>query len=244
LPVFGRHVEHDPRSLSFATPVLPKSGLRSVAWVRRIPVLDQGQLGSCTGNAATGALGTDSAGRTAPTAVTILPAAAARSRGRFQPGTHVLDEAFAVALYSLATVLDNVPGSYPQEDTGSSGLGVAKALKTLGLATAYRHAFHELAVASALQSGPVIIGIPWLQSMFDPAADGRVLVAPSTGIAGGHEVELTAYDATARTYEVTNSWGSSWGVKGRGYLTAPDLTWLLARHGDVTIPTWATTETT
>lgn len=236
--VTGRHVEHDPRSLQFAATVLPKAAIRSVAWARRIPVLDQGQIGSCTGNAATGALGTDSAGRTAPTAVAILPAAAARSRGRFRPGVHVLDEVFAVSLYSLATMLDGVPGSYPREDTGSSGLGVAKALKVLGLATSYRHAFAEQAVASALQSGPVIIGIPWLSSMFEPAADGRIAVDAGIGVAGGHEVELTAYDATARTYEVTNSWGAGWGIKGRGYLAAADLAWLLARHGDVTIPIW------
>jgi hypothetical protein len=28
-------------------------------WTRRIPVLDQGDLGSCTGNAATGVLGSE-----------------------------------------------------------------------------------------------------------------------------------------------------------------------------------------
>lgn len=58
------------------------------------------------------------------------------------------------------------------------------------------------------------------------------------GSRGGHEVELTAYDAQTGTYEVTNSWGTTWGNGGRGYLTAADLAWLLARHGDVTIPTW------
>jgi len=235
----GRHVEHDPRSLAYGVPVLPRSALQSVAWTRRVPVLDQGQLGSCTGNAGTGALGTDSAARTASTSVTISVAGAAASHGCFTAGDHALDEAFAVSLYSLATVLDGVPGQYPPDDTGSSGLGVAKALKALGLAAGYSHAFSLQALASALQSGPVIIGIPWLNSMFNPAADGRIPVDQASGVAGGHEIEIAAYDAGANEYWITNSWGSSWGLAGRGYLTAADLQWLLSQQGDVTVPQWA-----
>src|SRR5690242_16937314 len=108
----GRHVEHDPRSLAFAHPVLPRTAIKSVSWTRRIPILDQGSLGSCTGNAATGALGTDSAGRTATTSVTISATGAAASHGLFAAGVHTLDEDFAVALYSLATILDSFSGTY------------------------------------------------------------------------------------------------------------------------------------
>lgn len=177
----GRHVEHDPRSLAYAHGVLPKSAIKPVAWTRRIPVLDQGQLGSCTGNAGTGLLGTDSAARRGLTSVTITAAAAKASRGRFAAGEHALDETFAVALYSLATVLDSVASQYPPTDTGSSGIGVAKALQTLGLATRYTHAFSLAALDSALQTGPVMIGIPWLNSMFEPSADGRIVVDRSSG---------------------------------------------------------------
>jgi hypothetical protein len=79
----GRHVDHDSRSLAYAHGVLPKSAIQSVSWTRRIDVLDRGQIGSCTGNAATGILGTDSAGRTATPSVTISPAGAAASHGLF-----------------------------------------------------------------------------------------------------------------------------------------------------------------
>jgi hypothetical protein len=232
----GRHVEHDPRSLAFAHGVLPKSAIKSVEWTRRIPVLDQGQLGSCTGNAGTGILGTDSAGRTASTSVTISAAGAAASHGLFTAGAHQLNEAFAVALYSLATVLDGVSGAYPPDDTGSSGLGVAKALRALGLASGYTHAFSIAALNSALQSGPVMIGIDWLNSMFDPKSDGRIPVDRSSGLAGGHELELTRYDASTGEYWVPNSWNTTWGDQGWGYLTTADLTWLLAQQGDVTVP--------
>lgn len=237
-PPLGRHIEHDPRSLAHAYGVLPRSAIKPVDWTRRIPVLDQGQLGACTGNAGTGLLGTDSAARPGLTHVTISPAAAKASRGHFAAGIHALDEEFAVALYSLATVLDSIPGEYPPADTGSSGLGVAKALKALDLANGYRHGFSLAALDSALQAGPVMIGIPWLDSMYSPAADGRITVDRASKVAGGHEIELNRY--TGDAYWVTNSWGPSWGVAGSGYLAGPDLAWLLSQGGDVTIPAWTT----
>lgn len=235
----GRHVEHDPRSLAFAHGVLPTSAIKSVAWARRIPILDQGQLGSCTGNAATGALGTDSAGRTATGTVTISTAGAAASHGLFTAGAHPLDEVFAVSLYSLATILDGVSGQYPPSDTGSTGVGVAKALQALGLAASYTHAFSIAALNSALQAGPVLIGINWYNSMFDPRSDGQVVVDVKSGLAGGHELELNAYDAATGEYQVPNSWASSWGVDGCGYFTTASLTTLLGQQGDVTVPAWA-----
>jgi hypothetical protein len=232
----GRHVEHDPRSLQFAHGVLPKTAIKSVEWTRRIPILDQGQLGSCTGNAGTGVLGTDSVGRTASTTVTISAAGAAASHGLFTAGTHTLDEAFAVALYSLATILDGVSGAYPPTDTGSTGLGVAKALKALGLAGGYTHAFSIAALNSALQTGPVMIGITWYNSMFDPKTDGQIVVDPSSGVAGGHELELNAFDATTGEYQVPNSWNETWGRSGYGYFPTVALTSLLSQQGDVTVP--------
>lgn len=235
----GRHVEHDPRSLRYAHGVLPKSAIKSVEWTRRIPILDQGDLGSCTGNAATGALGTDSASRTATTSVTISAAGAAASRGLFAAGVHVLDEKFAVALYSLATILDGVSGQYPPADTGSSGIGVAKALQALGLAAGYTHAFSIAALNSALQTGPVLIGIDWYASMFETATDGRILVDKKSQLDGGHELELSKFDAGAGEYWIPNSWSETWGQAGWAYLTTTDLTWLLGQQGDVTVPAFA-----
>lgn len=52
----GRHVKHDPRSLAYQ--VVADGTAVTVRWDRLIPVLDQGQVGSCTGNAAVGHLGT------------------------------------------------------------------------------------------------------------------------------------------------------------------------------------------
>ncbi|WP_435279360.1 hypothetical protein [Streptomyces sp. 1222.5] len=224
----GRHVEHDPRSLAYAHAVLPRSAIKSVDWTRRAPIFDQGSLGSCTGNAAAGLIATDCAGRSGLTSVTV--------------DGHVLpvDEDLAVRVYELATQLDNIDGTYPPDDTGSSGLGAAKALKKLGLASSYKHAFSLDALKTALQAGPVMVGTVWLTSMFEVAPDGFVIVDRASQVAGGHEYVISAYDATRQAFRLDNSWGESWGIRGRAWYSQTDLAWLLSQDGDVTVPVWAT----
>ena len=224
----GRHVEHDPRSLQYAHGVLPKTAIKSVDWTRRAPIFDQGSLGSCTGNAAAGLLATDSAARIGLTSVQI--------------GNDVVpvDENLAVHVYELATQLDDIKGAYPPADTGSSGLGAAKALRKLGLATGYKHAFSLDALKSALQNGPVMVGTVWLESMFDVSANGHVNVGRESAVAGGHEYVISAYDTGTRLFRMDNSWGGSWGARGSAWLTETDMQWLLSQEGDVTVPVWAT----
>ena len=226
----GRHVEHDPRSLQFAHGVLPKTAIKSVDWTRRVPIFDQGSLGSCTGNAAAGLLGTDSAGRTGLTTALLDG----------DPTAWPVDEELAVEVYKLATTLDNVTGTYPPDDTGSSGLGAAKALRKLGLATGYKHAFSLDALKSALQNGPVMVGTVWLESMFDVSANGHVNVDRTSQVAGGHEYVISAYDTSTRLFRMDNSWGESWGARGSAWLTEADMQWLLSQQGDVTVPVWVT----
>lgn len=230
-PSLGRKVEHDPRSLNYAHGVLPKTAIKSVDWTRRAPIFDQGNRSSCTGNAAAGLLGTDFLGRTGLTSVTV--------NGQVLP----VDEDFAVRVYSLATQLDEFDGQYPPDDTGSSGLGAAKALKRLGLASSYKHAFSLDALKSALQTGPVMVGTIWLESMFAPDGGGFMRVDRTSSVAGGHEYVLAAYDVTADQFRIDNSWGDSWGMQGSAWITATDMQWLLSQQGDVTIPVWATVPT-
>lgn len=217
----GRHVQHDPRSLRYAAPVLPRSAIQSKRWTRRAAVWDQGQLGSCTGNAAAGWVGTDNSSR----------------MGLVETGGRPVDEAFARdVVYHLATTLDEFPDQWPTVDTGSSGLGAAKALRSLGLCSSYTHAFSLQALETALQSGPVLVGIPWYNSMFTPGPDGVVPVDASSGLAGGHELCVDELDLERGVVGFTNSWGTGWGEGGRGYFRLEDLAALLADDGDVTVP--------
>lgn len=219
-PRLGRHVDHDPRSRGFAVAEpADLTHLVSVRHQRHIPVLDQGQVGSCTANAAVGALGTSP----------LWDVHHVGLSGR----SGYADERLAVALYSdEQRALFGQP--YPPSDKGGSGLAIAKVLKARGMITGYRHAFSLNACLSALAKQPVIIGVSWFQDMFTPDPDGRV---HPTGAAlnEGHEVVLDELDVENQRVWLTNSWGASWGVVGRGYLTWADLGTLLADQGDCTV---------
>ncbi len=224
----GRRVEHDDRSFAFALPVLPKRAIVSRDWTRRVPVFDQGSLGSCTGNAAAGWLATDNAARIGRTVVSIT------GSSQILP----VDENLAVRIYSLGTELDEFSGQFPPDDTGSSGVGVSKALFNLGLITKYNHAFSVDALKTALQTGPVMWGTVWFNSMFDLDAHGYLVVTPSSGEAGGHEIVISGYDTTTDVYFVQNSWGPDWGAGGCFFVKGSDMTYLLSQDGDVTQPVW------
>ena len=160
----GRNMWLDGRSLAhmiendvqeMGKPLAPRE------WERVLAVLDQGQLGSCTGNAGTGALGTqpfyDAVGR------------------RVLPGTDAAaGEEFAVQLYADATVVDGYPGTYPPDDTGSSGLAICKVLKTRGTIKGYCHARTAYGFLRLLQSGPVLQGMPWYNAFFTPDTKGFI----------------------------------------------------------------------
>jgi hypothetical protein len=208
----GRKVNHDPRSLAYR---FDTTGItvQSVKHTRRIPVLDQGNLGSCTGNAGIGALGTEPIYGTFPTTP--------------------LDEAAAINLYSAATVIDGSPGSYPPDDTGSDGLSIAKVLKSRGLISGYTHTFTLDDALKALQVTPVIVGVNWYNNMFSPAADGTVTIPNGDAVAGGHEFVLDEVDVARQAVGATNSWGTGWGVDGRFYIPFSVLSRLLSEQGDV-----------
>lgn len=213
----GRHIEHDEASRQYPAETVSATP-RSILWDHSAPVLDQGNLGSCTGNAMAQLLNTTAFARTR--GLTI---------GRF------LTEADAVTLYSQATHLDGIPyNTYPPNDGGSSGLGVAKAAKAEGFLTAYKHAFGFPHMLSAIQLQPVIVGTDWYDSMFTPSPTGVVKVAGS--IAGGHEYLVLGADITTQQVICLNSWGSSWGVGGRFRVSFSDFSKLLAAQGDVTVP--------
>jgi hypothetical protein len=218
----GRHVQHDPRSRSFAFTAPEPLPLQDVAWRRRVPAYDQGQLGSCTANALCGALST-------------LP-----HRHRFRSQRNI------VGVYSAATQIDPFDGAYPPEDTGSSGLAVAKVALSRGWISQYRHIFRFEDLLQALMVGALIEGTIWGHDGFHPEPDGRVHF--TGGIAGGHEYETFGVDVERRRLWHWNSWGSNWGAgpqvppagqirgsAGAFYTTWQDTEDALAQDGDATV---------
>ena len=207
----GRKVHHDARSLGF--PAAQATTHRPVTHTTYGPVLDQGQVGSCVGNAAAHALNT---------------------RGVHRKGEHLADEAEALRIYTAATQLDPFPGEYPAEDTGTDANSAAKALRAMGFITSWSHAFGLDHVLAALQLGPVMLGINWHQSFFTP--DARGFVHPDGNIVGGHETLIRGDDGKGSVL-IRNSWSASWGLKGHYRLTYDDLGALLADQGDATVLT-------
>lgn len=220
-PRLGRHVVHDSRSLSFQVQAEDTAVLKSAKHPGRIPVLDQGQLGSCTGNAAVGVLGTEPFWATDPVKAVL------------SESNVDLNEKYAVAVYSEATVLDPYPGSYLPTDTGSDGLSVAKILVKHGKIAGYQHATSLAAVLTALTKQACMVGTAWRGDMFKPGPDGRL---KTTGqVEGGHEYKLDEIDVENKRIWMLNSWGPSWGLGGRAWFSWDDFGHLLADDGDCTV---------
>lgn len=242
LPSLGRHVNHDPRSRRFRF-TATKAALDPVFHARHVPIFDQGNLGSCTGNAALGILATG-------------PYWDALSGSARQYGLQTAvgnripwTEEGAVGLYSAVTAADEFDGTYPPDDTGSDGLSAAKVLQSNGIIPGYQHAFGSVEALAALQHFPLLVGTEWTESMFRP--DGRGRIAFRGPAIGGHEWIVDEYVpplAAPHGSDVmfshlhdyvggTTSWGESFGAGGRFYILAADFARLLDAEGDVIVLT-------
>ncbi|MEU5323017.1 hypothetical protein AB0G67_40635 [Streptomyces sp. NPDC021056] len=235
-PHLGRHQVLDPRSLAYRRRY-DGQPLRATAWEPRIPVLDQQNLqaqgirtaaygldydvdalASCTGNAATALIST------------LLDKQQAAAAGLHTGDARAAEE-WAINLYAQATGLDQWHDqTWPSEDCGSSGLGVAKALRARGLIDQYGHATTAAELCALLQTGPVLMGLPWHAAFTqtdDP--DGLIDTDPhwaDSTLEGGHEVCVIALDAVSfsagqlvpdhTVLRFRNSWGSTWADRGDG----------------------------
>ncbi|MEU7435727.1 hypothetical protein AB0B07_33540 [Streptomyces sioyaensis] len=234
-PALGRHRVLDPRSLAYRRPYTGET-IRTVEWAPRVPVLDQQDLlkqgihtsqmfdgvpdadalGSCTANAATACL-------------SVLLSHDACAKAGLDTTDAVAAERFAIQLYAEATKADQwLDYTWPADDCGSSGLGVTKALRRRGLIDQYGHAATAEELCMLLQTGPVLMGMPWHEAFFSLVSSTALLDEipdwEQSPVAGGHEVCITALESVAEvegdfSYEhtilrVRNSWGSSWGDAG------------------------------
>lgn len=225
----GRHVEHDERSKLPKHTFLEREAKpkhKTTHWTSQAPPLDQGQLGSCTGNATAQWLNTDFA-------------TGARAR---TSASGFLTEEDALKIYEGATRLDHFPGQYPPEDTGSTGNAAAKAAVKLGWLNSYGWLFSFTSVQAAIEKTPLSSGTLWTNSMFDPV-NGLVKVGKLTdsNIAGGHQYLMSGIDWNEDVFEFRQSWGDWPGSKPGGYfaISFNDFQSLLEADGDITVPKWS-----
>lgn len=235
----GRHLVLDLRSLAYRRPY-DGQPLRATEWEPRIPVLDQQNLiaqgiytsrdygldddvdalSSCTGNAATALL-------------SILLTKEQAAGVGLNTADAAAAEHYAIGLYADATERDQwQDAQWPSQDVGSSGLGVAKVLRDRGLIDQYGHATTAEELCALLQSGPVLMGLPWYAAFGEPDSSGFVDSDPdwaSSPLEGGHEVCVTALESVATSdgalipdqtvIRFRNSWSTSWADHGCGRLT-------------------------
>lgn len=143
----------------------------------------------------------------------------------------VLNMDNAHAFYKLATTLDPFAGSWPPDDTGSSGLAAAKAAQKLGIGAGYRHVFGGAnEVVQLIMLGRVVnVGTWWYDGMFNPNSSG--IIKPTGDIAGGHQYIARGYDVDRDLVRIRCWWGTFKDV----WIKRSDLQALLLDGGDAHI---------
>lgn len=215
----GRNVAHDLRSLRypFRAPGLPITNSR---WSREIDtVLEQGNLGSCTGNSVAAAL-ICSLSNPIHDALSLVQVSE-------------LNEALAVKIYSRGTELDIWEGAWEPQDTGCDGMSVAKAAQEFGYISSYSHCFTWQDAVTALTLSPIIVGINWYEGFDVPDGDG--VIEKTGGIRGGHEICFDEVDSDNQLVWFRNSWSNQWGINGRACMTWDTFNAILAEDGDATV---------
>jgi C1A family cysteine protease len=201
------------------------------------PVFDQGQVGSCTGNAAAGAF-----------EFLQLKELRELSVGAEEFDPKKYEPASRLFIYYNERRMDNDT----QEDAGATLRDAVKSLLYYGacpesmwpyveskaftkptdaayedalshrISKYYRFADFEHIKHSLSAGYPVIFGITLFES-FESAevAQTGLVPMPKVGresVLGGHAVMIVGYDDTKQHVIVRNSWGTGWGDKGYFYL--------------------------
>lgn len=248
----GRHIHHDPMSRQFAFEARAAT-LAAIRHFRQVEIFDQGNLGSCVGNAALGILGTEPYFSAIKTAGMMLGDGVRIDDGKGHQDLSIpFTEDGAVWLYSDITQHDPFPGYYKpgdkdSQDTGSDGLSAAKVLKALGVVPAYKHTFSLNTALAALQEYPLMVGTNWTADMFKPDQFG--IIQPFGQVVGGHEWIVDQYLPAGAPFRSrsgttqapmiggTTSWGTSFGDGGRFYMSTAAFGTLLKQSGDVIVLT-------
>lgn len=198
------------------------------------PIRDQGQLGSCTAFATTGAL-QHMAMKEALATGSIEPSELAFYFCERQVDGDVSEDAGST-LSTAAKVSMQIgclrEDTWPYdiskftETPPNAGPGDIIDLDTLCPSIPQ----DELAIKTALSEGfGVFFGVSVYQS-FEDATGGRVPLPDLTNeqLLGGHAIVLVGYSDPGSVFFFRNSWGAGWGMGGYGtlpyaYVLSPDL---------------------
>jgi C1A family cysteine protease len=219
----------DARDYLYAAPLLRfPQGLPASVDLRSEcpPVYDQGQLGSCTGNAIAGAIefdqGKQASKEFVPSRLFIY------YNERVMEGTVSQDSGAQVrdGIKSVATL-----GAPPETDWpyiiskfADKPPASAYAEAKQDLVASYARVAQNLAqMQGCLASGyPFVFGFSAYESFeSESVAETGIVPMPASGeaVVGGHCVVAVGYNNAKRVFYIRNSWGADWGMKG--YCTMP-----------------------
>jgi len=213
--------QHDSRSKNFPVRSIVPFFAKKVPtfWTEGV-VLDQGREGACVGYGWTAELLAE------PFAPVQQPLVASA-------------ESYATLAYRRAKLVDDFPG---EDYSGTSVLAGAKIMQEDGHIERYRWCFGVSDVRDTILTlGPVVIGIPWYESMYSVGADHVVSIGGD--LVGGHCLIVTGYHPEfvidgkrEQVFRWRNSWGASYGHDGSAYIKYSDLAALLRGGGEACIP--------
>jgi C1A family cysteine protease len=196
------------------------------------PVYDQGQLGSCTGNAIAAALQFDSKKQGRPDATLVPSRLFIYYNERVMEGT-VNTDAGAQIRDGIKSVAQQgacyegtKSGQWPYDIASFTKKPPAACFKAAlsDRALSYTRLMRDLnQMKGCLASGfPFVFGFTVYQS-FESQAVAKTgempMPLPGEDILGGHAVLAVGYDDAQQRFIVRNSWGTGWGRNG--YFTMP-----------------------
>lgn len=199
------------------------------------PVVDQGELGSCTANAMAGALGYDMIVEKALTfpvsrLFQYYNERAIEGTTSSDAGATISDTIKAAAQYGYlpeATWPYDVTQYAVKPPQSAYDAAIPDAIRDYATV-----AQDGPTIQAALAAGhPVLIGFTVYQSFESQAvASSGIMPMPRRGeqVMGGHAVLLCGYDQAKQVYIVRNSWGAEWGQDGYflmpfAYVHSPQL---------------------
>ncbi len=125
--------------------------------------------------------------------------------------------------------IDEWPG---EQYDGTSVRAGADLLLRAGLVESYHWTRSaEEAANYLLRFGTLGFGTVWTEDMFRPDASG--FIRPTGRVVGGHAYLAIGYSRKRGAFRFINSWSSSWGQRGRFWMTGEDVEKLIAWDGEV-----------
>ena len=188
------------------------------------PIEDQGQLGSCTGNAIAGIieLMDRKKGKLLDVSRLFIYYEERLMEGtvNYDSGAYIRDGIKVVN--KKGAPLENLwPYVITRFKTKPSNAAYTDALKRK--ATAYQRCANFAAVKTALSQGyPVVVGFDVYESFEYPINNNTGMMpypnVDTEQLLGGHAVALVGYNDNTNRFIARNSWGTSWGDNGYFYM--------------------------